>query len=208
MTMIMSMLEKGCCLNSTKHVNMKASGKQRKKWSEDMMDACLKEIPKKCTHCGSIDGHKFIQMANGKTSQPRYKCKDCSNLFTHTGGKAGVVKKITHDLKTTTFNEINSKLEQDEQEDEDYLRVPIKENKIYPPLIRPCLERNPVFIEGIKKMSDAEKMAHDENGEDFCYVDEYFDDCGQEIQEFVFVEYVKERTTEIAHNPNTQVDKI
>ena len=44
-------------------------------------------------------------------------------------------------------------------------------------------------------MSEAEKRVHDENQEDFCYVDEYFNDLGEEVQEFVFVEYVEERTT-------------
>ena len=121
MTMTMPMFERVGGPNFSKHVKMKASRKQRRNWSEDMMDAWLKEIPKKCIHCGSKDDHKFLQMANGKISQPRYKCKDCSNLFTH-NGKAnkgnelqnGMMKKITHDLKTIASNKINLKLEQDE----------------------------------------------------------------------------------------------
>jgi transposase-like protein len=49
------------------------------------MDDWLKDLPKICTHCGSKNGHKFLQMSNNKTSQPRYNCKSCKNNFTHNG---------------------------------------------------------------------------------------------------------------------------
>ena len=60
-------------------------GKQAKKWTEDMMDDCLKSLPKICTTCGVEGGHIFLQMANNSSSQPRYKCGSCKSTFTHNG---------------------------------------------------------------------------------------------------------------------------
>ena len=121
-------------------VKMKAKGKQKRFLNEDMMEAWLKVIPKTCIHCGSIDGHKFLQMANSRTNQPRYKCKDCSKSFTHNGKacqskrvKARIIKKSR--FVRTLASMILKKVE-DEQVEVDMLANFLAQDDQDPPSVQ------------------------------------------------------------------------
>jgi hypothetical protein len=165
------------------------------------MDDWLKELPKICTHCGSKNGHKFLQMSNNKTSQPRYNCNSCKTNFTHNGkshkskAKQSVspilIKKST--IKKTKLNSIqihpNEVMELD--------AIQTHPNEVTAPLIvRPRWQYLPsIYIEGWKKMTEIERIVADETRKDYCYVEEYFDDFsedGHEVEEFVSIEYKDE----------------
>lgn len=158
-----------------------------RKWTEDMMDDGLKDLPKVCTHCGSKNGHKFLQMANNKTSQPRYNCNSCKTNFTHKGktqisrAKLSVsptIKKAKIQIHPNVVLEL--------------VAIQTHPRKA-PSTVRPRWQYLPaVYIEEWRKMTEVERSVADETGEDYCYVEEYFDDSsedGDEVEEFVSIEY-------------------
>jgi hypothetical protein len=167
---------------------MKTKKIEDRKWIENMMDDWLKELPKICTHCGSQNGHKFLQMSNNKTSQPRYNCKSCKTNFTHNGKSHQIKAKQSVSptlMKKSTIKK--AKLN----------AIQIHPNKVVAPLIvRPCWQYLPsVYIEGWKEMTEVERIIADETRKDYCYVKEYFDDSsedGREVEEFVSIEYEDE----------------